>query len=209
MASAATFASEAGRQALMASARAIEEQSGAEVVIAVRARAAHYLHAHLLAGVAAGSMTLWFQLFSPWEFSLLSIFLAPLAVGVAAGFVTETSPVLQRLLTPASLRASSVRAAARAAFVDLGLADTRGRTGVLVYVACLERSVEVVLDRGVKAAAGLSGWVDAVDAMRSAVAGDDARRAAEAMRRLGPLLAAVASRGEDDENEIPDTVNVA
>jgi putative membrane protein len=203
------FATQGGREALLASARAIEGQSGAEVVIAVRARSSHYLHAPLLAGIAAGTMTLWFQLFSPWEFSLPAILLAPLAVGLLAGGVTQASPTLQRLLTPAAVRDGSVRTAAQSAFFSLGVAETRQRTGLLVYVSCLEGQVEIVLDRGVAAVSTLAGWAEARGALRAAVQQDDASSGAAALLRCGPLLAGVAPRAADDVNELSDTVDVA
>ena len=203
------FATQEGREALLASARAIESQSGAEVVIAVRARSGHYLHAHLLAGAAAGIMTLWFQLFSPWEFSLPVILMSPLAVGLLAGAATQASPVAQRFLTPASLRQGSVRTAAQSAFFELGIAETRQRTGVLVYVSCLEQRLEVLLDRGVAAVSSQPAWVEVEGELRAAVERDDAAVGAAVLLRFGPLLAGVAPRAEDDVNELSDSVNVA
>jgi putative membrane protein len=203
------FATEKGRESLLAAARALEAQSGAEVVIAVRARSTHYLHAPLVVGASSGTMTLWFQLFSPWEFSLLAILVTPLAVGLVAGFLTQLSPTVQRLLTPASVREASVRTGGQSAFFELGVAETRRRTGVLVYVSSLERSADILLDRGAAAAATLRGWTEAIDALRTAVERDDATLGAAALGRLGPLLAAGVPRAEDDVNELPDTVNVA
>ena len=154
-------------------------------------------------------MTLWFQLFSPWEFSLPSILLAPLFVGIVAGGLAEATPAVQRFLTPASVRRASVRTMAQSLFYELGVFETRRRAGLLVYVSCLEKQLEVILDRGVTAASDLRGWREALGDLRAAVRQDDAVEAAACLRRLGPLLAAVAPRGEDDVNELPDAVNVA
>lgn len=203
------FATEKGREALLVAARALEAQSGAEVVIAVRARSSHYLHAHLLAGAAAGTMILWFQLFSPWEFSLPAILLTPLLVGIATGFATQASPTVQRLLTPISVRQASVRTASQSAFFELGVGETRRRTGLLVYVSCLERSVAILPDRGLAAVSALRGWPEAKAELLMAVERDDASLGAVALGRFGPLLAAAVPRAQDDVNELPDTVNVA
>ena len=56
--------------------RAVEERSAAEVVILVRERSGPYLHASVLAGAIAAYLTLWFQLFSPFDYSLLLIQIA-------------------------------------------------------------------------------------------------------------------------------------
>jgi uncharacterized membrane protein len=143
------FLDDRGKEALRGAVRAVEERSAAEVVILVRERSGPYLHASLLSGAIAAYLTLWFQLFSPWEYSLLLIQLAPAVAGTAIGLLTSVLPDLQRLLTPGHIRESYVRTKARAAFHDHGVADTRGRTGILVYVSRLEREAEVLADRGV------------------------------------------------------------
>ena len=99
--------------------------------------------------------------------------------------------------------------AAQSAFFELGIAETRQRTGLLVYVSCLEKRVEVLLDRGVAAVSSQRAWAEAEGELRAAVERDDAALGAAALLRFGPLLAAVAARAEDDVNELSDTVNVA
>jgi putative membrane protein len=200
---------EAGRKALLEAAACVERDSGAEVVVAVHARSAHYLHAHVLLGAATGVGILWFQLFSPWEYSLVSILVAPVVAGFVVALLTEAAPALQRLLSPSSLLRSSVLTAAQSMFHELGVSATRGRTGALVYVSRLERDAEIVLDRAVAPAAALHGWADVLADLRRAVAANDAARAAMAVKRLAPLLAAVAPRGADDVNELTDAVRVA
>ena len=63
------FLTDADKAALAAAATAIEARSSAEIVIVIRAQSDPYVHADLLAGIAAGVLLLWFQLFSPWEFT--------------------------------------------------------------------------------------------------------------------------------------------
>jgi putative membrane protein len=203
----AGFATEAGRQALLAAAAEVELQSGAEVVIAWRAQSARYLHAHLLAGASAGVAMLAFQLFSPWEFSLPAILTAPLLVGLAVAVAVEYVPALQRLLTPAALRGAALRTAAQATFHELGVAETRRRSGVLVYVSALEKAVEIVLDRGVAGADGLREWPGLTDALRRAVEADDTARAAAALRAMARPLAVLAPIDGQDVNELADRVD--
>src|SRR5262249_36564173 len=131
-------------------------------------RSGPYLHASLLAGAIAGYLTLWFQLFSPWEYSLVLIQVAPAVVGAAAGLLANWLPVVRRSLTPGRIREGYVQAAARAAFHDNGIADTRARTGILVYISRLERQAEVLADRGVRAAVDGQAWERATGAIRAA-----------------------------------------
>jgi putative membrane protein len=203
-----SFLDDRGREALGRAVRAVEGRSAAEVVILVRERSGPYLHASLIAGIVGGYLALWFLLFSPWEFSLGSIQVGPAVAGLAAALLSSRLPGLQRWLTPRSLREGYVRAAARAAFHDNGIADTSGRTGILVYVSRLERAAEVVADRGIREAVDAASWDRATMAIRSAagVAHPDASAVATAIAGLGDLLQPVLPRGADDVNELPDDV---
>jgi putative membrane protein len=188
--------------------RAVEERSAAEVVILVRERSGPYLHASVLAGAIAAYLTLWFQLFSPFDYSLLLIQIAPALVGVAMGLATTVLPDLQRWLTPPSMRKRYLQTAARAAFHDNGIGDTRGRTGILVYISRLERDTEVLADRGVRDAVDVEAWDRAIQAIRSSarVRDPDAAAVASAIAALGDLLQPVLPRREHDVNELPDEI---
>jgi putative membrane protein len=200
------FLDDRGKEALRGAVRAVEERSAAEVVILVRERSGPYLHASLLSGAIAAYLTLWFQLFSPWEYSLLLIQLAPAVAGTAIGLLTSVLPDLQRLLTPGHIRESYVRTKARAAFHDHGVADTRGRTGILVYVSRLEREAEVLADRGVRDAVEAQAWEKAAQAIRSAAGRrrPDAAALAITIASLGDLLQPVLPRQAGDVNELAD-----
>ena len=202
------FLDERGKEALRGAVRAVEERSAAEVVILVRERSGPYLHASLLSGAIAAYLTLWFQLFSPWEYSLLLIQLAPAAVGTAIGMLTSVLPDLQRLLTPRHIREGYVRTKARAAFHDQGIADTRGRTGILVYVSRLEREAEVLADRGVRDAVDAQAWERAASLIRASAGRrmPDAAALSIAIASLGDLLQPVLPRSADDVNELADDI---
>ena len=203
-----SFLDAQGRQALSDAVRAVEARSAAEVVVLVRERSGPYLHASVLAGAIAAYVALWFQLFSPWEYSLLLIQIAPAVVGTAMGALVSRLPNVQRSLTPRRIREAYVGTAARAAFHDGGIADTRGRTGIHVYVSRLERSAEVVVDRGVREAVDGPVWTRATEAIRSAVrvGQPDAAVVAAAIASLGDVLAPVLPRAADDINELSDEV---
>ena len=101
-----------------------------------------------------------------------------------------------------------MRTKARAAFHDHGIADTRGRTGILVYVSRLERKAEVLADRGVREAVEAQAWETAALAIRSAAGrrAPDAAALATAIASLGDLLQPVLPRSGDDVNELADEI---
>ena len=166
---ASAFANPESRRAFADAIRTVEERSAAEVVVAVRHHSGSYLHANALVGIACALATSAFLLFSPFEFSLASIWLDPFAVGGGAAALTQWLPTLRRWLTPQSGRRRRVSEAARAEFFAKGVRMTRARTGLLVYVSLLERMVEVVADTGVSDAVDDATWQRARVSLESAL----------------------------------------
>ena len=203
------FLTDGVKAALLDAVRAVEARSAAEVVVASRERSGSYLHADLVAGIVAANLVLFYQLFSPWEFSLPVIQVAPTAAGVLVGLVTSITPWARRALTPRRTREAMVRTAARALFVDKGVSVTSGRTGVLVYISVLERSAEVVADVGVTKAVPADRWAAATTRVNEAAASGDGLAVAAAVTALGDVLAAALPRSEDDVNELADEVGAA
>ena len=193
---------EASRAGLAAAARSIESVSSAEVMVAIRERSGPYLHASLAAALLAGVPTLWFLLFSPWEFSLFTIQVAPSLAGLAAGVAVSLVPAAERALSPAPMRREYVRTAARALFHDKGVSRTRGRTGMLVYIAGLEREAEVVVDAGIADAMPKARWTEALQPLLAAARAGRAEEMAAALTAIGPVLAAALPRQADDVDEL-------
>jgi putative membrane protein len=197
----------AAQDALRAAAADVEARSAAEVVIVVRRQSGSYRDVDLSAGVAAGLLLLWYQLFSPVEFSLGSILWGPPLLGAVVAFAVSRWPTGRRLLTTAGRRRLAVREAACAVFVERGLDATRGRTGLLVFVSQLERAVEVLGDRGLRAAVPEAEWQARTAALQAAVSASDPWTAvAVQVRSLGDVLARVLPRAHDDADELADEV---
>ena len=199
------FLTDDAKRALTGAVQAVETASSAELVIAVRPRSGPYLHADLLAGIAAAVMALAVLLFSPWPFALGWFVFDPLLAGILVGFLSSRSPELRRRLTSARGRRERVSTAARAVFVERRVHGTAGRTGMLLYVSLLEREIEVVSDIGVEAAS--EGFRGAVEAIREVVRqGGDGVETAAAVAALGPVLAPVLGRNAEDVDELPNEV---
>ena len=203
------FLTDAAKAALLDAVRAVEARSAAEVVVAVRERSGSYLHADLVAGIVAANLVLFYQLFSPWEFSLPVIQVAPTGVGLLVGLATSITPWARCALTPRRTREAMVRTAARATFVDKGAAGTRARTGILIYVGVLERTAEVVADVGVTRAVPADRWAAATARVSQSARHGDGAAVAAAVAGLTDVLAAALPRSADDVNELADEVGAA
>lgn len=200
---------EARREALD-DVRAIEARTSAEVKVVVRQRSGDYRAADYLAGAASAFAILLVLLFHPRPFAVSTMPLDVLAFFALGALASTRAPALRRALTPASQRRQNVRAAARAAFVDLGVSRTRDRNGLLVYVSLLERSVEVVTDVGIDAAALGPEWPALLAALGASVAPKpDFARFRVALAALGPVLGRAMPRRDDDVDELSNAVEAS
>lgn len=114
---------------------------------------------------------------------------------------------LRLALTPRATKARRVRRRAIALFRASAERRTSGRTGVLLYLSLAERRAEIVADAAIHSRVAPEIWGDAMIALVAAVrdgrAGDGM---AEAVTRIGAVLAEHFPRGADDVNELPDRV---
>ncbi|MFO0634360.1 MAG: hypothetical protein U0168_16060 [Nannocystaceae bacterium] len=200
------FATDSTRQRLQAAADAIEARSSAEIVIAVRAAATDMRAAALIGGTVCSFLGLLFSLFAPPEFSLESIAALDLAWFVVGALAVTAAPGLARLLTREARLAQGVLAAARACFVELGVHTTRGRTGVLVFIALREQRIVVVGDTAIDRTHDpeLARAMAAIEAVPHELGlGDEAVSMLErALAQLGDVLEDRLPRAADDVDEL-------
>jgi len=198
------------RKRVSAAIAAIEEHTAAEVVVTVRRRSGHYRQADLHAGIACAFLALLVLLFAESEFETAWMPAEVVGAFVFGVFVASGIPSIRRRLTSRRWMRENARTAARAAFYDLGVARTRGRTGLLVYVSMFERRVEVVPDIGVKPAELGTEWAAALERMEQAVRGrPDVDRFLAALGALAAPLARALPAQPDDLDELPNEPVVA
>lgn len=200
------FATEEGKKRVRHAIVAIEAQTSAEIVVAVRPRVAHYRHVDYLVGFAVSLLALLVFLFYPVDFELVTMPLDSIVAFAFGSVVAAHMPPLRRLLMSRRLLDTAVRHAARAAFVDSGIVRTAAHNGILVFVAIYERRVEVVADFGIDLPLLGSGWTEVLADLRRSVARTDLEAFVVALTRLGPLLGRVMPRAQDDRNELSDEV---
>ncbi len=197
-----------GKAILAREIAAFEARTSAELVIVVEPRVGHYLHIPLIVGALAALGALAFLLYGEPSFALHWFLIDPVLVGLLVGYVASGWPLLERALTPASTRERAIVRAARAAFVARSVADTRGRTGVLLHVAVAERRATLLPDLGVRRAIPEAAWTQATRPLLAAVAGGAAAsNLAPYLDSLGTLCSEHLPRQGDDENELADEVD--
>ena len=186
-----------------------EACTAAEIVVAVRRVSGRYREADYLFGFLVALIALLALLYLPQVFPLW-VFVPDVAMAFLIGaFVASRSAWLHRRLTPERVRRGHVRVSARATFMELPCSRLPARNGVLVYVALLERQVEVVTDCGIRQAALGPAWHEACAALDATLRPrPDVEGFIVALRHLGTVLGREHPRLEDDVNELPDTVDV-
>jgi putative membrane protein len=199
------FTDETAKADVAAAIREIESATSAEVVVALRPRSGHYRHTDYLVGFAVSFAALLVFLFDSHEFSLDWMPVDTLAAFALGTLLSANFPPLRRALTSRKLMTANVKIAARAAFVDLKIGRTSGRTGLLVFASMFERRVEVVADVGIDTVVLGPAFGDAIRALDAAVRrGASFPRFLTALRSLGPILKKTLPRLEGDVNELPD-----
>lgn len=185
----------------------VEAQTSVELVVAVHPSSGHYRHSDYLfgAGVALTALLVFVYHPHPFRSDLFPIELT--AAFLLGTLVSAGLPRLRRLLTSVALMESNVARTAKATFVDLGVSDTRARTGVLVFVSFFERTVDLVMDRGVRVDEASLAPVRA--ALTAAIRRADLEAFYRALLALGPVLAQACPRSDDDVNELDDAPRVA
>ena len=197
------------KKKLKAAVEAVENRSAAEVVVAVRPWSGMYRHVDYLGGTVLAYAGLIYMMYADRVFSLLAILInTAILFAVGALLVALILPV-RRLLTGSKRLDHNTETAARAAFYNLGVASTRDRSGILVYVSLAEMRCRVVEDVGVKAKVDEGEWKKAASAVEASVrvgglGPEGVDRLARAIEAMGPQLEKALPRRADDINELPD-----
>lgn len=202
----ARFLDDDARTAFKRAIEAVEAASAVEVVVAVRRRSGSYHHVNAIVGAAVAFAALATMLFVDEEFSLTSTLVDPFVVGALAAGLVQLVPHLKRYLTPRSQRKRHVVRAAREAFVERGVHNTRARSGVLVYVSWLERQLALVPDSGLAQTWPAAARQRAEAELEAAIAAGGAE-VARRIEALAPELARAMPQTGDDLNELPDAID--
>jgi len=209
---AARFVSDADRQRISRCVQEVEKNTSGEIVPFVKSASYHYPAAALRAALAvstlvAAAATAAEGFFMPWgSLGLLDLWIFPsvfaacfLVVFALARYV----PVLKRLFISREEMTDEVEEAALTAFYRHRLAETRDRTGILLYVSVFERRVVVLADKGINEKVDRETWQQVVDIVLGGIRdGRPADALCEAVTRCGDLIAARFPLRAGDKDEL-------
>lgn len=206
----ASWIDAAGRQRLTAAVAKTEQTTAAEIVVMVSGRASTIEHvAPLVFALSALIVALaaLARLHEPLGLSLSAFLVLGLIVSLGlALFLARLAPV-QRLFTTPSDRDAQAADRAELEFYRRQLTATRARTGVLIFVALMERRVHILADKAIASLTTESTWQDGVNAVLTGIRGGDLTGGIEqALALMSPELARLAPASLDNPNEIEDQV---
>lgn len=197
--------SEADRLRVEAAIAQAESGTAGEIVLVLARRAASYRSVPFAYGLLVALLV-------PWPLMWLSdlgtarLLLVQLVATLVAVLAASPAAIRHRLV-PRLIRRRRGREAAQRAFDSLGLTRTRGRTGILLYVAQAERHAEVIGDAAIAARVDEAEWraiiADLVDGVRR---DGTAEGLLAAIARIGAVLARHVPAGSENPDELPNRI---
>ena len=148
----------------------------------------------------------------PWLLMVLTTLSLQLILSIQvvvflAGVAVAGLPRVQAALMPRAVRRALAHRAAMEQFVIRGIARTRQRTGILVFVSLAERYARIIADDGIAAREPKAEWQGAVDAL---IAHTREGRVADgfiaAIESCGKVLATHFPSSGGGEDELPDRI---
>jgi putative membrane protein len=136
-------------------------------------------------------------------FAMLLIFSTFLVMAIA--YAKTNLPFVDRRIVPRKFMAARVHERALRQFMESGVANTRERTGILIFVSLLERRVELIADRGISEKIAQSEWdgivARLVESIRKHRPDEGLCRA---IAECGDLLATHFPATDDNPDELTD-----
>lgn len=147
-----------------------EKRTAAEFVCVVTRASGDYLHLPTLAAAVVMLTVSGLVMLAPWPVpvTFAEFHLGQVTMFTGLYLLFRWRPLRHRIVPRATQRR---RAALRAhsVFLDLGLAGTRNRSGVLFFVSAAEHYVEIIADRGVRAVVEDREWAEILAAFAATV----------------------------------------
>ena len=130
-------------------------------------------------------------------------------VDAIAAAEKQTSGEIRVHIQPTT-RGTAPRPWAEKTFERLGMTKTALRNGVLLFIASEDRQFVILGDSGIHEKVPPGFWDSISDKLTERFkAGEFTDGIVEAIEAAGSHLAAFFPRGEDDVDELPDTINVS
>jgi putative membrane protein len=193
------------REAIAEAVRQAEAGTAGEIVVVIDRAAGSYRSVPLV-------MALVLALLTPWPLLMLTATSAPrifLVQLIATAVLLASFLWYGRggRLIPGFIKRRRAHDAALREFTARGLSRTKGRTGVLLYVALQERYAEILADSAVEQRVDQRVWQEVIDPLLDAAREGRLRDGVlAAVQRVGLVLAEHAPRQPGDVDELPNKV---
>jgi putative membrane protein len=197
---------EEDRGRITAAIRDVERQTSGELVTVVAAASDGYAAFPLLTAAFLALLTPAVAWIAAPVLDSLDVYAVQLGVFILVAAAALWRPLRMRLV-PAAVKRRQASRLAREQFHALGLDQTRGRTGILLFVSVAERYVEILADRSIDEKVPPGTWKEIVAAFtRQVREGKIADGFVGALAACGALLISHFPRAADDRNELPDVL---
>jgi putative membrane protein len=124
-------------------------------------------------------------------------------------YLLANTRFVDRLIVPRPVMARRVQERARRHFTEVGVFNTRDRTGILLFISELEQRVELLADRGISAKIDQQQWDEIIKNLIEGIkSGEPVPAICRAVEECGKLLAEYFPRKVDDRNELDDSLSV-
>lgn len=123
------------------------------------------------------------------------------------GFALGYLGIFRRIVIPSRQSAASAHRQALASFMAAGLTETKGRTGVLVFLSHFERRLEILADSGVNDKVSVGFWNGVGNRVIKGIhEGKVVDALVQVIEEIGDELARVAPRAPGDVDELPNAL---
>lgn len=183
-----------------------EAGTAGELVVVLSERSADYaaLRASLAASLSVAVALEFFYLFegvAPWM-----LFLGQLPLALLIYRLLGCGAVL-RLIVPKQLRAQAVEERALSAFLQAGVAETKARSGVLIFISEAEHRAVILADSGINELVAPDEWQKDVDSLVASIrSGHPAQGLLGVVERIGGILNEAFPAEVDNQNELSNVV---
>jgi putative membrane protein len=134
-------------------------------------------------------------------FALVLIFSSFLVMAVA--YALTNLAIVDRMIVPRKVMSARVHERALRQFMESGVASTRERTGILIFVSLLDRRVVLLADRGINEKLPEGSWHSIVKRLTEAIRHKQVLSGlCAAIDECGALLAEHFPAGEDNPDEL-------
>ncbi len=193
------------RSHVEAAVREAERGTAGEIVVVLARQASRYRAIPFLYALAGALLAPW-PLILWTELGVVRIFTVQLGVAILVLALCAWPPLRFRLV-PGPIKRARAREAAQHEFLSRGMADTRGRTGVLLFVSAAEHHAEVIGDLAISGRVDEAEWRGVIDKLVPAFArGARAEGLVDAVREIGAILARHAPAEAGDRDELPNRI---